>query len=85
MTTGATEEGGSNVEGVGADAETAGRGTLEATTMVTWGGVATGVAGTKGVPAGRHIPMGEGTGSISNKKSISLVRGGEAAMGKQSS
>jgi hypothetical protein len=57
------------VEGVGADAETTGRGTSESAAMGTGGGVAIAVAGTKGIPAGRRIPMGESTGSISNKKS----------------
>jgi hypothetical protein len=51
------------------------------------GGVVGATTGaTERVPTGkRHVPMGEGIGSISDKKSKSLVRGGEAAKGKQAS
>jgi hypothetical protein len=48
------------------------------------GGATTGA--TDRVPTGkRRVPMGEGIGSISDKKSKSLVRGVEAAKGKQAS
>jgi hypothetical protein len=54
-------------------------------TLVGGAGGATTGATDRVTTGKRRVSMGEGIGSISDKKSKSLVRGGEVAKGKQAS